>query len=150
MLKKCCHAELFSAPVNKSRNRLVMLLLAILLFHPLFSSPANQVEEYTLENGLQVFLLEDPSDAQIHVEYSCRAGFSSQTQSTCGFFKLYTRLIQAANPKLNFIDAQCNSDSSRYFIETNASQINDILFALSDAFFSPDFSDELIKSQLEF
>ena len=43
----------------------------------LYSAPVNQVQEYTLENGMQVFLLEDPSDAQVHIEYNCRAGFSS-------------------------------------------------------------------------
>ncbi len=97
---------------------------------------------------MQLFILEDPSDAQIHIEYTCRAGFSSQTQSTCGFFKLYTRLVAAANPRISFTDVQCNADSSRYFIETSPSQLNDTLFALSDAVFSADFSDEILKSEL--
>ena len=126
-----------------------MTLLCLLLLHPLFSSPANQVQEYTLENGMQVFLLEDSSDAQVHIEFTCRAGFSSQTQSTNGFFKLYTRLIQAANPKLNFTEVLCNADSSRYIIEASPSQVNELLYNLSDAVFSPDFSDELLKNQLD-
>ena len=128
--------------------RKLLILLVFLLTLPLFSTPATAVQEYTLENGMQLFILEDSSDAQIHIEYTCRAGFSSQTQSTCGFFKLYTRLVQATNPSLNFSDVQCNADSSRYFIETSPSQLNDTLFALSDAVFSADFSDEVLKSQL--
>jgi len=123
-------------------------LLFLFLFHPLFASPVNQVQEYTLENGMQVFLLEDSTDAQVHIEYSCRAGFSSQTQSTNGFFKLFTRLIQAANPSINFADVQCNADSSRYYIEASPSQVSDILFNLSEALFNPDFTDELLRSQL--
>ena len=128
--------------------RRILIILPFLLIVPLFASPATAVQEYTLENGMQVFILEDPSDAQVHIEYSCRAGFSSQTQSTCGFFKLYTRLIQAANPSINFSDVQCNADSSRYFIETSPSQAEEKLFALSDAVFSPDFSDEILKAEL--
>ena len=97
---------------------------------------------------MQIFLLEDSSDAQVHIEYSCRAGFSSQTQSTCGFFKLFTRLVQASTPNLNFSSVQCNADSSRYLMEVSPSQLNDTLFTLSDAVFSADFSDEILKTEL--
>lgn len=128
--------------------RRILILLLFLLIVPLFATPATAVQEYTLENGMQVFILEDPSDAQVHIEYTCRAGFSSQTQSTCGFFKLYTMLVKAATPSLSFTDIQCNADSSRYIIEVSPSQVNDTLFSLSDAVFSPDFPDELLKNQL--
>ncbi len=97
---------------------------------------------------MQVFLLEDPSDAQVHIEYTCRAGFSSQTQSTCGFFKLYTMLVKAAAPKLSFTDVQCNADSSRYIIEVSPSEVSETLFSLSDAVFAQDFPDEILKNQL--
>ncbi len=126
----------------------IPLTLFFLITSRLFAAPVNKVQEYTLENGMQVFLLEDPSDAQVHIEYTCRAGFSSQTQSTCGFFKLFTKLIHAANPAISFSDIQCNADSSRYFIEASPSEVNDLLFRLSDAVFSPDFSDDLLRTQL--
>ena len=99
------------------------------------AAPVNAVQEYTLENGMQVFLLEDPGDAQIHVEYTCRAGFSSQTQSTCGFFKLYTRLIKSSNPSISFRDIQCNADSSRYFLDVSPAELENTLFELSEAIF---------------
>lgn len=126
----------------------IPLTLFFLITSRLFAAPVNQTLEYTLENGMQVFILEDSSDAQVHIEYTCRAGFSSQTQSTCGFFRLFSKLIKAANPAINFSDIQCNADSSRYFIEASPSEVNDILFRLSDAVFSPDFSDDLLSSQL--
>lgn len=113
----------------------------------LFASPATSVQEYTLENGMQVFLLEDSSDARVHIEFTCRAGFSSQTQSTNGFFKLFTRLVKAATPSLDFTDTQCNADSSRYFLDISPSQTEDVLFTLSDAVFSQDFSDEMISKE---
>ena len=82
----------------------IPLILFSLITTCLFAAPVNQTLEYTLENGMQVFILEDSSDAQVHIEYTCRAGFSSQTQSTCGFFRLFSKLIQAANPVINFSD----------------------------------------------
>lgn len=137
--------------ILKSKRILTLIIVTVTILFltaRLYAAPVNAVQEYTLENGMQVFLLEDPSDAQVHIEFSCRAGFSSQTQSTCGFFKLYTRLIKAANPAISFSDVQCNADSSRYFIEASPSQVNDLLFRLSEALFSPDFSDEILKSEL--
>ena len=135
--------------IFKSNKILTIISLATCLFTAkMFATPVKSVQEYTLENGMQVFILEDSSDAQVHIEYTCRAGFSSQTQSTCGFFKLYTKLVQAANANLTFTDVQCNADSSRYIIDVSPSQVEDTLFSLSDAVFSPDFSDELLKAQL--
>ena len=100
-----------------AKKKLSLGLICVMMVFALQAlSSANKVQEYTLENGLQVFLLEEPADALVHIEFNCKAGFSSQTQDTCGFFKLYTRLIKAANPSLDFYDLQCNSDSSRFFI----------------------------------
>lgn len=131
-------------------NKIRTLIFSIILCftESLFATPVTAVQEYTLENGMQVFILEDSSDAQVHIEYTCRAGFSSQTQSTCGFFKLYTRMVAAANPGIAFSDIQCNADSSRYIINVSPSQVDDTLFSLSDAIFSPDFSDEVLRAQL--
>ena len=141
--KKLRHAE------AGLKIRLGMIMLSfLLLYNNLFASPVKKVQEFTLENGMQVFLLEDSSDAQVHLEYSCRAGFSSQTQSSCGFFKLYTRLIEAAYPGLPFTSLECNSDSSRYFIDISPSKLEKTLFDLSDAVFTNDFSDEVLRSEL--
>ena len=152
------HAELVSASlINKTPNQVrgdrhlskfrMTIFCFFLITTRLFASPATSVQEYTLENGMQVFLLEDSSDARVHIEFTCRAGFSSQTQSTNGFFKLFTRLVKAATPSLNFTDVQCNADSSRYFLDISPSQTEDALFTLSDAVFSLDFSDEMISKE---
>lgn len=132
-----------------AKKKLSLGLICVMMVFALQAlSSANKVQEYTLENGLQVFLLEEPADALVHIEFNCKAGFSSQTQDTCGFFKLYTRLIKAANPSLDFYDLQCNSDSSRFFIDISPSQVSETLAALSEAVFSTDFSDELMRQEL--
>ena len=131
-------------------KKILTIICSILIFcgASLCAAPVNAVQEYTLENGMQVFLLEDSSDAQVHVEYTCRAGFSSQTQSTCGFFKLYTRLVKAASPEIAFTDVQCNADSSRYFVDISPAKLETTLFDLSDAVFGVDFSDEVLRTEL--
>ena len=134
--------------IYKNKKILIALCGALMFSAALMAAPVNSVQEYTLENGMQVFLLEDSSDAQVHVEYTCRAGFSSQTQSTCGFFKLYTRLVKAANPAIDFTDVQCNADSSRYFIDVSPAELEGTLFGISDAVFENDFSDEVLRSEL--
>ena len=131
-----------------NKKNLAIFLFSFFVFSLSALSSVNNIQEYTLENGMQVFLLEEPADALVHIEFNCRAGFSSQTQETCGFFKLFTRLVKAANPQLEFYDVQCNSDTSRYFIDVSPSQVSQTLAALSDAVFSPDYSDELLRQEL--
>jgi len=125
-------------------------LLSIFIFSTisLTALPADNVKEYTLENNMKIFLLEDPSDALVHIEFTCHAGFSSQTQNTSGFFKLFSRLIKENNPELNFSTVECNADSSRYILEIAPQAIDQTLTKLSDAVFSPAFSDELFLSEL--
>ena len=130
-------------------KKLIISIIILLISQFVFAAgAAEKIQEYTLENGMSVFLLEDSQDARVHIEYSVRAGFSSQTQNNCGFFKLFTRMVKAANPSLDFTDIQCNADSSRYFIDITPSQMQETLTTLSDSLFSPDFSDEILIPQL--
>lgn len=129
------------------KNLLSAIFLFLMLhFYPLFSNPASQINEYVLENGMEVFLLEDTSDALVHIELSVRAGFSSQNQQTNGFFKLYTNLVKAMYSELDA--AECNSDSSSYKITTTSDQIEDVLLRLSESAFSLQFSDEMLSREL--
>ena len=129
------------------KSILIILLSLIFFSQEVFSAPIHNIKEYTLENGLKVYLLEDDSDALTHIKFVCRAGFSSQTQNTCGFFKLYSRLIEKSS-SLNFSEAQCNSDSSRYSISISPQQTDSTLEKLSQLFFSPQFSEDLISTEL--
>lgn len=125
-------------------------LFSVLFFAtlPLQALPADNVKEYTLENNMKIFLLEDTSDALVHIEFTCHAGFSSQTQNTNGFFKLFTRLVKGSNPELNFSTVECNADSSRYILEIAPQKLDQTLTQLSDAVFSPSFSDEVFQAEL--
>lgn len=127
---------------------LFLILTPIFLRTQLFATPLDNVREYTLENGLQIYLLEDSSDALIHANFVCKAGFSHQTQNTNGFFKLYTRLVTASAPTVNFTSVQCNADSSIYSLTFTPSQTQPIMQALSASVLTCDFSDEILHTEL--
>ena len=121
----------------------ICLAACLFLFISLHAEPASLVNQYTLENGLSVFLLEDPSEALVRIEFSVKAGFSSQTKDTAGFFYLYSALIQNSS-SLNFESVSCNAESSRYQLTVTPSQIENCLQSLSQNIFMPQISDELL------
>ena len=139
-------------PMNKypiyKKSAFITTFLCLLF--SLTAKPVDNIQQFTLENGMEIFLLEDSTDALVHIEYTCRAGVSSQSHDNCGFFKLYTRLIENNNPYyLDFSEVQFNSDSSRFLLDITAPQLEETLSRLSDAVFAPRFSDELLTTQLE-
>lgn len=146
----------------------VLRILGIVLVFTVFSArqaafSSEQLpsgfSEYTLENGLNVFIFEDLSSAPVRIEFTSRAGFSSQTPETSGFFPLYARLFKNAGKspfyaqhgnELRWLPADaessCAADSSRYILTVSAQQTETALEQLSLCAFAPIFSDDEIKS----
>ena len=112
--------------------------------------PLENIKEYTLENGLTVFVLQDTSTPLIRLEYTARAGFSNQTKETSGFFKLYTRIFETmcTNSGLNLDSADCNADSSRYIVTTVPSRLKSTLTCLAQTAFSFNYSDQQLSKEL--
>ena len=127
--------------------------LAVLFFGltaRLNALPLENIKEYTLENGLTVFILQDTSTPLIRLEYTARAGFSNQTKGSTGFFMLYTRIFErecsALDIKLD--DAQCNADSSRYIMTTVPSRLKESLVNFSQTAFAMNYSDSVLGEEL--
>ena len=123
------------------------LILFSIIFFTLHAIPYDNINEYTLENGLTVFILEDTSTPLIRLEYTARAGFSNQTKETSGFFKLYTRIFEASSP-LDFETAECNADSSRYVVTTVPSQLQNTINSLAQSSFALSYTDDILRKQL--
>ncbi|MCR4742611.1 MAG: insulinase family protein [Treponema sp.] len=132
--------------MKKGLTGLILIFLLNTLF---YANPAKAVKEYTLENGMQVFLLEDFSDALVHVDFQVRAGFSDQRPDNMGFFTLYSNLIKAKTNNLDFSLVECNSDSTSYKFTTTNSDLEDSIENLAVAIFDSQFSDDLIKEELD-
>ena len=129
-------------------KKVLSFIAALFVAFSLFAAPADSVQQLTLENGLTVFLLEDTSTPFIRVEYTAKAGFSNQTQNTNGFFKLYSRVLKTSMPQIEFERADCYADSSRYITTITTSKAEETFSLLAKQAFCPDFSNELISSQL--
>lgn len=113
--------------------------------------------EYTLQNGMKVFVLEDSSSAPVRIEYTVRAGVSAQTPETAGFFPLYTRLFAAAGKSSygqesgswlpSLADSSCGADSARYIMTVAPSQTETALAQLAHCAFAPVFGDAELQTQ---
>ena len=133
---------------RKVLKKTLFFIILMCVFTSLHSIPLNNIQEYTLENGLTVFMLKDNSTPLVRLEYTARAGFSNQTQETSGFFKLYTRIFEAACPQIEFETAECNADSSRYAVLTVPSKLKEACTTLARTAFGLSYSDDVLRSQL--
>lgn len=101
--------------------------------------------EYTLENGMQIFVLEDFSSAPVQVEFSVHAGISAQNPATTGFFPLYTRLFKYGAEKNSFLQnltSECSADSSNYKISVSQELVPSTFEILARCAFSPFFAEK--------
>lgn len=128
----------------------LIVALSIISLSYIFAKP--DVNEYVLENGMHVFVLEDFSTALVRVEYSAKAGFSKQSVNNTGFFPLYTSLFKYASPVnselLSELECECNADSARYYLTVTTQEIYQTLVALCNAAFNPTFSDKDLNREL--
>lgn len=101
--------------------------------------------EYTLENGMQIFVLEDFSSVPVQVEFSVHAGISAQNPATTGFFPLYTRLFKYGAEKNSFLQnltSECSADSSNYRISVSQELVSSTFETLARCAFSPFFAEK--------
>lgn len=143
--------KLYTFNMNKNGFVRVIVLTLIFFFSTnLNAIPLDNIKEYTLENGLTVFVLQDTSTPLIRIEYTVRAGFSNQTKETSGFFKLYTNIFQivCSSSNLELETAQCNADSSRYCTTIVPSRLQETLTLLSRTAFSINYSDSILSQEL--
>ncbi|WP_276752829.1 insulinase family protein [Treponema succinifaciens] len=107
----------------------------------------------TLQNGLTVFILPDETSALLNIELVVKAGFSSQTSSTAGFFPLYTRLFSKSEKakeilKAFSIQSECNADSSMFKAKVPPENLKIYLEQIAQCAASPNFSDKDIEDEL--
>lgn len=141
-------------------KKLRALAFFFILFAPLFANEISlqtNFASYTLENGMSVFVLEDYTEATCRIQYTCRAGISSQTPDTAGFFTLYSRLFlqsgKAAYKKndawlLENAESECLADSTRYVLFTSPSLAKSALEQFSLCLRAPVFSDGELQKKL--
>ncbi len=73
----------------------IFLALAFISLAKLSAFSPQDIQSFTLENGLRLFVLSDTSSAPVRLELNIQAGYAAQTERSAGFFPLYARLLGA-------------------------------------------------------
>ncbi len=79
-----------------------ILILLILLVQPLLfaeKTPVENLYRYKLENGLELFVMENDSAPLVYIEIAVRTGAVSQTPENAGLFHLYEHMMFKGNDK---------------------------------------------------
>lgn len=80
---------------------LSLLLALLVLALPLSAEPTDVpgLSRYKLDNGLELFVLEDPSTPLAYIEIAIRGGGIAQTEETAGLFHFYEHMMFKGNSK---------------------------------------------------
>lgn len=80
---------------------IVLLFLPLLLFSSLYAQETDiqGLYRYTLENGLELFVMENDSAPLAYIEIAVRAGAVTQTPENAGLFHLYEHIMFKGNAK---------------------------------------------------
>ena len=84
--------------LKKCTAMIVLSMVSVLL---LFAeeTPIENLYEYTLDNGLSVFVAENHSAPLVYIEVTVRAGSIAQTPENAGLFHLYEHMMFKGNVK---------------------------------------------------
>ncbi|NLM00606.1 MAG: insulinase family protein [Treponema sp.] len=133
----------------------------ILLFS-LFNCFAQEHFHYVLENGLEIYIIEDKTNPMSNIILNTKAGYSNQKPNDTGFFELYSRMFWTSNPDFKFqkdaeiffqnhgvlnIKSQCNFSNSLYSASFPANQIDVVLNNLSNTLKSPNFQENILQKK---
>lgn len=107
--------------------------------------------EWSLENGMKVFVFEDFSNATIQLDFVVKAGTLSQTPYNTGFFNLYADVFKktAKSNTAKNLTSECGFDATHYKMVLTPPSFFSALEYLSSVAFSPDFSEDDIKTEYE-
>lgn len=104
-----------------------------------FSFSSQDIEEFTLENGLKCFVLTDFSCATVRMELVIKAGYSYQNERTAGFFPLYAHML----------DADITADTVRIEKKSSPNEFLKILGELKNALLPLTVSDNVLEKEFK-
>ena len=116
-----------------------LLLIFLAIQNIAFAFNADDIKHFTLENGLEIYFLQDISSPVIHLELNVKAGFSRQTEKNAGYFSLYADLK----------GAQAGSDIVSFTRTASPDGVEEKILELSEIMRPFQISDNELKTKLE-
>lgn len=124
----------------------------IFIFTTRLFSQTKEIKTYTLKNGLGIYFLKDETNALVYTNFVCKAGISSQTSSTAGFFPLYTKLFHTSADSehqevfdLCGLKSECKADGASYSADVPLESLDSFLEALAKCAKEPSIEQEDIQ-----
>jgi zinc protease len=83
------------------RSMMILAILVIMVVAPVFSAdtPIAGLHQYRLDNGLELFVLENHAVPLVRIQITFRCGSITQTPQTAGLFHLYEHMLFKGNSK---------------------------------------------------
>lgn len=115
----------------------------------------SNYERFILENGLEVYAIQDELSPISNVFYVNEAGFASQSKENTGFFELYAKVFWKTNPNfqekskeilLSDIDNSITNHQSVYNFSVPTEFLENSLELLSFQLKNPSFENEVVKT----
>lgn len=116
-----------------------LLFIFFAIQNLLFAFNADDIRHFTLENGLEIYFLQDISSPVIHLELDVKAGFSRQTEKNAGYFSFYAKLK----------GAEAEADIVSFKKTASPDGVEKAILELSEVMRQVHLSDDELKTQLE-
>ncbi len=135
-------------------KKIFLFASVFFIFTARLFSQTKEVKTFTLKNGLSIYVLKDETNALVYTEFVCKAGISSQTSSTAGFFPLYTKLFHTSADAehqdifdLCNLKSECKADGASYTAEVPLESLDAFLEGLASCVNSPSIEQDAIQTE---
>ena len=119
-----------------SMKRIFVFFLVFFLSFSLSAFNFSDIRHFTLENGLQIYFLEDSSSPTVRLELCVKAGFTNQNPLNGGLFTMYARLS----------DGEISNDSVRFVSKVAPAACEKAVLSLSQKLKPLSVSDSELSS----
>lgn len=115
-----------------------ILLIYFTLSETVSAFTQNDIKHYKLENGLEVYYIEDTSSPVIRMELDVKAGYTNQTERNAGYFSFYANLKHS----------EANADTVKFVKTSSPNDVEKSIVELSEVMRPVHLSDGELKEKL--
>lgn len=119
-----------------------------------YTRQGDSLYSYQLENGFQIYVLEDYENPIIQISYIAKAGYSCQNIENSGFPELANSLFfknqnldESVLKSIGNLSSEFKSDVSIFKGNCALGNLEKVLALFAEAAINPNYSDEILKEE---
>ncbi len=120
------------------------------------AEPIENFFEFTLPNGMGVFVFEDFSTPIVRAEFCAKAGYEIRNECDSPYFILCAELLPEAEFSsqenrqiLSSLESECGANIARFSIDCTSAETKEIFEQIAERAFAPLFSDEILQEKFQ-